>query len=133
MAREESIIRFAKVSFGYGHDHPILDGVDFPIRRGAKLAVMGQNGAGKSTLFSLMTGALAPDAGKVEHTSGLTVATAPQVVPREERELTVRMFFAKRFNKPVYDIDPRIDAVLEEENLEPDHERTTASFRGGKR
>ncbi len=121
MAREESVIRFEKVSFEYGHNKPILDEVDFPIRRGMKMAVMGQNGAGKSTLFGLMTGALQPESGEIHRSAGLTVATAKQVIPRADAELTVREFFQKCFAKPVYDIDPRIDAVLEAVNLEVPH------------
>jgi ATPase subunit of ABC transporter with duplicated ATPase domains len=90
--REESVIRFENVSFEYGHDRPILDEVDFPIRRGSKIAVMGQNGAGKSTLFALITGALMPESGKVHRSAGLTIAAARQVIPRSEMELTMRVF-----------------------------------------
>lgn len=132
MGREESIIRFEGVSFGYGINKPILDEVDFPIRRGMKIAVMGQNGAGKSTLFGLMTGALVPDSGKIQVSRGLTVATAAQVIPRADMALTVREFFAKQFTEKVYDIDPRVDAVLDVVNLEiKDHERVVKSFSGG--
>ncbi len=131
MAREESIIRFEGVSFGHGHNKPILDEVDFPIRRGMKLAVMGQNGAGKSTLFNLMTGALKPESGEIHISRGLSIATATQVIPRALMSLTVREFFQKCFAEPVYDIDPRIDAVLDAVNLEVEHTRTVKSFSGG--
>jgi ATPase subunit of ABC transporter with duplicated ATPase domains len=134
MAKEESVIRFEKVSFEYGHNKPILEEVDFPIRRGMKMAVMGQNGAGKSTLFSLMTGERKPESGEIHVSRGMKVATAPQVIPRDELTLTVREFFQKRFSEPVYDIDPRIDEVLEVVNLkhhEKLHEREMKSFSGG--
>ncbi len=131
MNREESIIRFEKVSFEYGHNKPILDEVDFSIRRGMKVAVMGQNGAGKSTIFSIMVGALKPENGEVHVTHNMTIATAPQVVPRDGSVLTVREFFQKCFEKPVYDIDPRIDTVLKAVNLEADHDRVVKSFSGG--
>ena len=75
MSREESVIRFEKVSFQYGHNKPILEEVDFPIRRGMKMAVMGQNGSGKSTLFALMAGALTPESGEIHVSRGMTVAT----------------------------------------------------------
>ncbi|MEK7604225.1 MAG: ABC-F family ATP-binding cassette domain-containing protein [Patescibacteria group bacterium] len=127
MAKEESVIRFEEVSFGYGHNKPIVDGVSFPVRRGAKMAVMGQNGAGKSTLFSLMTGALKPESGEINVSRGMRVATAPQVLPREELSLTVRAFFEKRFSEKVYDIDPKIDEVLEVVNLKHHHKSTSIS------
>ncbi len=134
MSREESVIRFEKVSFQYGHNKPIIDEVDFPIRRGMKMAVMGQNGAGKSTLFALMTGELKPESGEIHVSRGMKVATAPQVIPRDQLTLTVREFFQRCFSEPVYDIDPRIDDVLEVVNLkhhEKLHDRVIKSFSGG--
>ncbi len=131
MAKEESIIRFEGVSFGYGVNKPILEEVDFPIRRGMKIAVMGQNGAGKSTLFTLMTGAKKPESGEIHVSRGLTVATAAQVIPRGDLDLTVQAFFEKCFKEKVYDIDPKIDAVLETVNLKAPHDRVVKSFSGG--
>ena len=61
----------------------------------------------------------------------MTIATAPQVIPRDRLTLTVREFFEKCFAKPVYDIDPRIDEVLEVVNLHADHTRIIKSFSGG--
>jgi ATPase subunit of ABC transporter with duplicated ATPase domains len=130
----EAVIRFEDVSFEYGHNKPILEEVSFPVRRGMKMAVMGQNGAGKSTLFSLMTGASEPESGIIHRSRGVTVATAPQVIPREDLSLTVREFFQKCFSEPVYDIDPRIDEALEVVNLkghEKVHDRVMSSFSGG--
>ncbi|MEK7495841.1 MAG: ATP-binding cassette domain-containing protein, partial [Patescibacteria group bacterium] len=37
-----------------------MDEVSFSVRRGMKVALMGQNGAGKSTLFKLITGIIKP-------------------------------------------------------------------------
>jgi ATPase subunit of ABC transporter with duplicated ATPase domains len=134
MGREESVIRFEKVSFEYGHNKPILEEVDFPVRRGMKLALMGQNGAGKSTLFGLISGKTKPTSGEIQVSRGMTIAIAPQVIPRDEMDLTVRDFFRKRFSDPVYDIDPRIDEALEVVNLKGHtkvHDRIIKSFSGG--
>ena len=125
------IVRFNKVSFEYGHNKPILIGVDFSIRRGAKIALMGQNGAGKSTIFQLIVGTLKPDLGTISTNNNLTVATAKQVISRDQMKLTVREFFEKCFNKKVYDIDPRIDAALEVVNLNAPKERVIKTFSGG--
>jgi len=117
MNKGESVIRFEDVSFEYGHKRPILDEVNFSLRRGMKMAVMGQNGAGKTTLFALMTKSLTPESGNIHTARGMTSATAPQVIPREDMSLTLRDFFQKCFTETVYDIDPRIDAVLDAVNL----------------
>lgn len=136
MAQGESIIRFEKVSFGYGHNKSILTEVDFSVRRGAKLTIMGQNGAGKSTIFQLITGALKPESGTISLASRLTIALASQVIPRDQLDLTIRDFFAFYAKVPegqtkVYDIDPKIDAVLAVVNLAAPHDRIVRSFSGG--
>jgi ATP-binding cassette subfamily B protein len=45
---------FAGVRFAYDERRPILDGVDFTIPSGRKLAVVGPSGAGKSTIVRLL-------------------------------------------------------------------------------
>lgn len=127
----ETIITFDEVSFGFGHNHPILEEVDFSVRRGTKITLMGQNGAGKSTIFQLLTKALKPDSGRILVSENISVATARQVIPRDQLELTVRDFFQKCFTKTVYDIDPKIDAILEAVNLNAPHDRLVKSFSGG--
>lgn len=131
MSHGEVVIRFEDVSFGYGHNKPILNEVSFTVRRGSKTAFMGQNGAGKSTIFSLITGAKKPDDGEVHKAPRLSIATSRQTIPRDELDLTVREFFERCFHKKVYDIDPKIDAVLEIVNLHAPHERVVKTFSGG--
>jgi ATPase subunit of ABC transporter with duplicated ATPase domains len=134
MAKNEVILRFDKVSFEYGVNKPILDEVSFPLRTGSKITIMGQNGAGKSTIFGLITGKIKSESGCVTTVNGLTIATSKQVLNRDEMHLTVREFFEKCFTKKVYDIDPRIDEVLEVVNLkghEKLHDRVLKTFSGG--
>ena len=93
----EVILRFDEVNFEFLHKRPILDEASFSVRTGSKITLMGQNGAGKSTLFSLITGNLKPKDGKVSLTNGASVATAKQVVDREDFEKTVEEYFASLF------------------------------------
>lgn len=131
MSSDEVILRFEQVSFEFGIKKPILDEVDFVVRRGTKITFMGQNGAGKSTIFGLITKANEPESGSISISRGLTIATARQVMPRSEMDLTVREYFEKAFSEKVYDIDPRIDAVLEAVNLVAKHDKTIRTFSGG--
>jgi ATPase subunit of ABC transporter with duplicated ATPase domains len=122
----ETVVRFEDVSFEYSPNKPILEEVSFNVRRGTKVTIMGQNGAGKSTLFSLILGAEhagnttegnVPESGEIHIAAGATVATARQVIPRAQLELTVRDFFAACFAEKKYDLDPKIDEILEVVNL----------------
>ncbi len=134
----DTIIRFDEVSFEYGQNKPILDEASFTVRRGSKITIMGQNGAGKTTIFGMIIGAGIKESaeargedmpegahsitsGEIHITKGSTIATARQVIPRPDLELTVRDFFAKALESggrgKVYDLDPRIDTILEVVNL----------------
>ena len=131
MQRGETIVRFEKVSFEFGIKKPILHEVDFTVRRGTKITFMGQNGAGKSTIFGLMMGVNEPSNGQIHLMTGLSIAIGRQVIPRDELELNVRDFFQKVFPKKMYDIDPRIDKVLDVVNLHADHDKIVGTFSGG--
>jgi ATPase subunit of ABC transporter with duplicated ATPase domains len=130
-APRESIVRFEGVSFEYGHNYPILDEVDFSMRKGMKVTVMGQNGAGKSTLFKLIAGDLTPEQGKLQIPRGTSIAVARQVMPQKLLDASVREFFEASFAEKVYDLDPRIDKVLEIVNLSAPKDRIVRSFSGG--
>jgi len=127
----EAILRFNKVSFARGNNKPILNEVDFSVKCGSKITLMGQNGAGKSTIFQLISGVLAPDSGAVNLAAGVSVAMARQVISRDMLDLTVRDFFQSCFKEKVYDIDPKIDEVLEIVNLLADKDKIIRSFSGG--
>jgi len=130
MKEASVIIRFNKVSFEYG-TKPILDEADFSVREGSKITLMGQNGAGKSTIFQLITGGLKPESGAISINKELTMATARQVVSRDETELTVREFFEKAFTKKIYDIEPRINKILEVVHLSVSQNKILKSLSGG--
>ena len=98
------------------------------MRRGSKITLMGQNGAGKSTIFQLITGESKPDSGSININKDLTIATAKQVIPREDLDLTIKEFFEKCFSEKVYDIDKKIDDVLEIVNLSMPHDRLLKIF-----
>ena len=137
MSRSAGLITFDNVSYEHNATTPILTGTSFAIRRGAKLSLMGQNGAGKSTLFSLITGVKTPDNGEVNIMPRTSIAISRQVIPRDEMTLTVREFFEKCFSEKVYNIDPKIDEILEVVNLAPGaatvafKDRIIGSFSGG--
>ncbi|GGS63770.1 ATP-binding cassette domain-containing protein [Streptomyces griseoviridis] len=52
-------------SFAYEDGPVVLDGLDFEVRAGRALALLGRNGSGKTTLLRLLSGGLRPDAGRL--------------------------------------------------------------------
>ncbi len=131
MSNNDVAIRFNKVSFEYSWDKPILDETSFSLREGSKFTLMGQNGAGKSTILNLIIGSLKPDDGSIFINPDLIISYAKQVIPREEMKLTLREFFEKCFSEKMYDIDRRIDTVLEIVNLQASYDQKIKLFSGG--
>ncbi len=59
------VVRAKDLSFSFG-EKPLIEGLDFLIRRGERVLFLGQNGCGKSTLMKLLVGKLLPKSGKIE-------------------------------------------------------------------
>jgi len=128
---EEVILRFTDVSFDYRHDNPILDEVNFSIRRGAKITLMGQNGAGKSSLFALIMGELQPKTGRISINEDCLIATARQVIAREDLELSVANYFAKAFKSAPRNLDNKITEVMNAVNLTVSVDKKVSELSGG--
>lgn len=58
--------------------HTVLEGVDFRIRSGEVVTLVGLNGCGKTSLLRILLKLLAPDAGDVTHKAGLSIGYLPQ-------------------------------------------------------
>jgi len=65
--RPAVVLRLAGVTRRYAAGGPaVIEGLDFKLRRGEYVAVMGESGVGKSTLLNLMAGLDRADEGRVE-------------------------------------------------------------------
>jgi cobalt/nickel transport system ATP-binding protein len=63
MDAEKTFIELEQVSFSYDHRRPVLRDVDFKLRKGEAVSLLGANGSGKTTLFHLVMGLLQADTG----------------------------------------------------------------------
>ena len=59
------MIRFENVSFSYPGT-PVLENIDFCLKDGEFVGILGPNGGGKSTFLRLALGLLKPSSGKVD-------------------------------------------------------------------
>ena len=128
---EEVIVRFDNVSFEHKERTLLLDEASFSVRTGSKITLMGQNGAGKSTLFGLIRGQFKPKSGNVFVTGNATIATALQVIPREDRELTIEDYFARAFEIVPGNLKSQISKVMNVVNLSLPIDRRVADLSGG--
>jgi len=129
--QEEVILRFDEVKFEYTHDKPVLDGASFSIRRNAKITLMGQNGAGKSSLFNLIMGELKPKEGQISVTNNASIATARQVISREDFNFNIKEYFAKAFKENNPNLESQIFKVMTAVNLEVPTDRLVGDLSGG--
>jgi ATP-binding cassette subfamily F protein 3 len=126
----ETVVRFNNVSFKFESGRIILDEVDFSIRKGTKITIMGQNGAGKSTIFKMITGELKNKYGTINVDRDATIGIAFQSMPAADRDLDLRSYFRKYANDDSYNIDAKIANTLETVNLKAPLDRIVRSFSG---
>ncbi|MGF1660058.1 MAG: metal ABC transporter ATP-binding protein [Rubrimonas sp.] len=74
---DEPLIEARGLGVAYGGAQALRD-VDFEIRRGEIVTVVGPNGSGKTTLLRALIGAVAPSAGTIRRARGLRVGYTPQ-------------------------------------------------------
>ena len=72
-----SLLTVENVTHGFG-GRRILEDASFRLLKGEHIGLIGANGEGKSTFLNIITGQLAPDAGKVEWSKRVTVGYLDQ-------------------------------------------------------
>jgi ATP-binding cassette, subfamily F, member 3 len=70
-ASGRTVVEVRDLSKNYGPKQ-VLDGVNFTIDRGDRIALVGVNGAGKSTLIRMLSGSEGPSSGTLKHGHNVT-------------------------------------------------------------
>ncbi|MCT7356826.1 ATP-binding cassette domain-containing protein [Streptomyces sp. 15-116A] len=65
MTEAPPLVALRGASFAYEEGPPVLTGLDFAVREGRALALLGRNGSGKTTLMRLLSGGLRPREGEL--------------------------------------------------------------------
>jgi ATP-binding cassette, subfamily B, multidrug efflux pump len=76
--RQSGEIRFENVWFAYKNDEYVLQDLDFTIRPGEKVALVGPTGAGKSSIIRLLCRLYEPTRGRIL-VDGIDIRDIPQV------------------------------------------------------
>ncbi|MBC1500148.1 thiol reductant ABC exporter subunit CydC [Listeria weihenstephanensis] len=72
-------LRTEKLTFGYTDVKPVLRDLDFELKQGEKIAILGRSGTGKSTFLKLVQGALSPTSGSVTLNGDDVAKLRPQI------------------------------------------------------
>jgi branched-chain amino acid transport system ATP-binding protein len=78
----EALLEVRALHAYYGASH-VLHGVDFAIRRGETIGLMGRNGMGKTTLLKSMLGLVKPRGGEVRVRGAAMTGAEPHRVARQ--------------------------------------------------
>ena len=116
-----SICTVENLSHGFG-DRGIFEDVSFRLLKGEHVGLIGANGEGKSTFFSVLTGKIVPDEGKVTWSSKVRVGYLDQQTVLEkgttirqtlQKAPNLKLSAAKRDRFPFRFVRDRIDSVIE--------------------
>lgn len=102
----------------------ILNGVNFEVKTGERIALIGVNGSGKSTILKLIIGNEVPDSGKINIRKGAAIGMLNQIYKVEEESITVSDFLYQSFEecidieKKLKNLEEDMSTVIDAEKLE---------------
>ena len=79
------LVRLDKVALNFG-THILLDEVNFTLKKGSKIGLLGRNGAGKTTFMKVIAGSMQPDSGERWLRPGVEVAWLEQSLPEADEQ-----------------------------------------------
>ncbi len=79
------LVRLDNVALNFG-THILLDEVDFTLKKGSKIGLLGRNGAGKTTFMKVIAGSMHPDSGERWLRPGVEVAWLEQSLPEADEQ-----------------------------------------------
>lgn len=140
---EQTLIQFENVVLGY-EGQPVIEGLDFEVKRGEYLCVLGQNGSGKSTTMKAILGFLSPMSGKITRGGTLkknAIGYLPQQQPAQSDfpasvyEVVLSGCQGKRMFAPFYTKSDKALAGKNMELMRIDHlkNRSFKELSGGQR
>lgn len=100
----------------------VLDGVNFEVKTGEKIALIGENGSGKSTILKIISGEENIDSGKINIRKNSEIGYLKQIYSKEKENVIVEEYLKRSFKK-YFDIEKRLkqleDLMLDQsQNME---------------
>ncbi len=110
---------------------PLLNGVDFAITKGQKVALVAKNGAGKSTLFRLLQGLEQVDDGDILFNKSIEITFLAQQSENASSELVSE--YLKSITQEDREHEVKINKMINILNLKPLLEKSINILSGGER
>ncbi len=122
------ILSISGVDVSYGADAIIKD-VEFSLKEGEKVAIVGRNGCGKTTLLRLITGELTPDHKDSNTPSIVSIADGAVIGSLDQMSFTDENACLsdeiKSVFRPILKMKEEIDELLHKLDTAPDEETST--------
>ncbi len=112
----EILIQMNQVTVKY-NDHPVIDRLDWEVRRGEQWAVTGPNGAGKTTLMALITGDHPQAYANTIHIMGRQRGSGETVWDIKRDTGMVSSEFQIRYQKPLAGLEAVISGFFDSVGL----------------
>jgi len=96
-----TMLEVENVSFAYGRQAPVLEGVSLAVRPGTHVGLVGESGSGKSTLLRLLLGLARPAGGSIRFEGALLDPGSPSFMRSYRRSAQAV------FQDPYSSLDPR--------------------------
>ena len=91
-------IELNNVKKNYGLKN-VLDGVNFEVKTGERISLIGENGSGKSTVLKIISGIEKQDFGNVNIRKGATIGYLKQVYEKEKENIIVEDYLKESFKE----------------------------------
>lgn len=80
------VLNVKNISYSYDKSQPLLKDINFNLKEGEKISILGKNGSGKSTLLKILTGKIKNYKGKVEWGYNIDIGYIDQVISSFNQE-----------------------------------------------
>ena len=123
------LVKITNGSVAFGAD-TVLENINFEIRDGEKIAIVGRNGSGKSTLLKALTGEVALEEGTGEETFSFvksgnpTIGFLKQIAFSDESKSLLDEILT--VFKPLTDMEEKMQVLQSELEVNPDEKKINA-------
>ena len=76
----------------------VLDGVNFEVKTGERVSLIGKNGSGKSTILKIINGDEKQNSGSINIRKNSTIGFLKQIYNNEQDDLNVEKYLKRSFN-----------------------------------